>query len=54
MSYTAREVELFQLWTKRAEVDRLINMLKEELREIRVEVTRIQALVTKEKTDNER
>ena len=49
MSYTNREVELFQLWAKRAEIERIISLLKAELTEIQDHVRKVAILVNKEK-----
>ncbi|GAH65641.1 unnamed protein product [marine sediment metagenome] len=49
MSYSNREVELFQLWAKRAEIERIIALLKVELTEIQDAVRKIAILVNKEK-----
>jgi len=53
MSFSHREVELFSLWAKRAEVVSIINMLKLELTELNSEVDRVQKLVNKEKKEGE-
>ena len=47
--YSGREVELFQLWAKRAEIERIISLLKVELSEIQSEVKKIAKLVNQEK-----
>jgi len=47
--FSHREIELFQVWAKRAEVDRIINLLKAELQELAAEEKRIQKLVNEEK-----
>ena len=47
--YSNREVELFQLWAKRAEIERIIGLLKKELGEIAAEVKKIARLVNEEK-----
>lgn len=49
MSYSNREVELFQLWAKRAEIERIIALLKVELTEIQDAVRKTAILVNKEK-----
>lgn len=51
MSFTNREVELFQLWAKRAEIERIISLLKTELSEINSEVKKIARLVNIEKQE---
>lgn len=47
MSYTHREVELLQLFSKSAEIDAIIELLKIEKRRIKDEIKRVQALVHK-------
>ena len=51
MSYSGREVELFQLWAKRAEIERIIELLKTEKFEINKQVKKIAILVNKEKKE---
>jgi len=51
MSYSNREVELFQLWAKRAEVERIIRVHKSRLFEINQEVKKVARLVNKEKKE---
>ena len=53
MRYTAREVEQFQLWAKRAEIERIISFLKMEIQEINKEVKRVAKLVNQEKRTGE-
>ena len=53
MSFSHREVELFSLWAKRAEVVSIIDLLKIELRELTNQVEKIQKLVNKEKKEGE-
>lgn len=47
--FSHRELELFQVWAKRAEVDWIIGLLKGELQELAIEEKRIQKLVNEEK-----
>lgn len=49
--FSHREVELFQLWARRKEIDRIINLLKYELKGIYIEVAKIQKLVNEEKKE---
>lgn len=51
MSYSLREVEQFQLWAKRAEVERIIELLKTEKFEINQQVKKISKLVNREKQE---
>lgn len=51
MSYSMREVELFQLWAKRAEIERIIELLKTEKYEINKQVKKIVRLVNIEKQE---
>ena len=53
MSFSHREVELFSLWAKRAEVTSIIGLLKIELEELNNQVDKIQKLVDKEKKEGE-
>ena len=53
MSYTNREVELFQLWAKRAEIERIMELLKTEKFEINRQVKKIARLVNKEKRERD-
>ena len=52
MSFSHREVELFQLWARRTEVTSLIAMLKIELAELNAQVDKIQKIVNKEKKED--
>lgn len=52
MSFSNREVELFQLWAKRAEIERIISLLKAELTEIQDQVKKTAILVNKEKKES--
>lgn len=54
MSYTNREVELFQLWAKRAEIERNISSLKARLIDIQKEVKRVARLVDIESGEEKR
>jgi hypothetical protein len=49
MSYTHREVELLQWFAKRAEVERISELLKGEKKHIKEQITRIQKLVDEKK-----
>ncbi len=48
-TYTHREVELFQLWAKRTEVEKVISELKSRLIALNTQVRKIQTLVNKER-----
>ena len=54
MSYSNREVELFQLWAKRAEVERIISEHKARLVGINQEVRKVARLVNIEKQEKKR
>ena len=54
MSYSNREVELFQLWAKRAEVERIISKHKARLFEINQEVKKVVRLVNIEASEKKR
>ena len=51
MSFSHREVELFQLWAKRAVITSVINDLKLQLKELNAAVDRVQILVNDEKKE---
>ena len=51
MSYSNREVELFQLWAKRAEVERIISLHKTRLSVINQQVKKIARLVNIDKQE---
>jgi len=53
MSFSHREVELFSLWAKRAEVISIMGLLKIELAELNAQVDKIQKIVNKEKKEGE-
>ena len=48
VTYTHREVELFQLWAKRARVESTVRFLKAELKTLNEQVAHIQKLIDKE------
>ena len=54
MSYSNREVELFQLWAKRAEVERIISEHKARLFGISQEVKKVARLVNIERQEKKR
>ena len=54
MSYSMREVELYQLWAKRTEIERNISSLKARLIDIQKEVKRVARLVNIESEEKKR
>ena len=54
MSFSNREVELFQLWAKRAEIERNNSSLKARLIDIQKEVKRVARLVNIEASEKKR